>query len=62
MHNLMYLLSMKVQAVFTSGVIRTCIDQNWDLKGFKAVLMRILKHFEIEENDKRLTTMFDKLI
>lgn len=53
---------MKAQAVFTSGVIRTCIDQNWDLKGFRAVLLRILKMFDIEENDKRLTTMFDKLI
>lgn len=26
MHNLCYLLAMKAQAVFTSGVIRTCID------------------------------------
>lgn len=42
MHSLCYLLALKAQAVFTSGVIRTCIDQNWDLKGFKAVLLRML--------------------
>ena len=42
MHNLCYLLALKMQQVFTSGIIRTCIDQNWDLKGFKAVLLRIL--------------------
>ena len=49
MHNLLYLLQMKAQSVFTSGVIRTCIDQNWDLKGLKAVILRILKVLEIEE-------------
>ena len=35
MHNLWYLLSLKAQQVFTSRIIHTCIDQNWDLKGFK---------------------------
>ena len=35
MHNLLYLLAMKTQQVFNSRVIHTCIDQNWDLKGFK---------------------------
>ena len=43
MHNLVFLLAQKAQAVFTSGVVRTIIDQNWDLKGFKAVLLRILR-------------------
>ena len=62
MHNLVYLLQMKVQAVFTSGVIRTCIDQNWDLKGLKAVILRILKVLEVEEQDKRISTLFDKLV
>ena len=35
MHNLWYLFSLKSQQVFTSRIIHTCIDQNWDLKGFK---------------------------
>ena len=61
MHNLCYLLTQKVQSVFNSGVIRTCIDQNWDLKGFKAVLLRILKLVSIEDTDS-LITLFDKLI
>lgn len=43
MHSLVFLLTQKAQSVFTSGVVRTCIDQNWDLKGFKSVLLRILK-------------------
>ena len=43
MHNLCYLLSMKAKLVFNSHVIHTCIDQNWDLKGFKAVLFRMLR-------------------
>ena len=34
-HNLCYLMAMKTQQVFNSRVIHTCIDQNWDLKGFK---------------------------
>jgi len=42
-HNLCYLLAMKTQQVFNSRVIHTCIDQNWDLKGFKQVLVRIMK-------------------
>lgn len=35
MQNLCYLLAMKTQQVFNSRIIHTCIDQNWDLKGFK---------------------------
>ncbi len=34
-HNLCYLLAMKTQQVFNSRIIHSCIDQNWDLKGFK---------------------------
>ena len=43
MQNLCYLLAMKTQQVFNSRIIHTCIDQNWDLKGFKQVLVRILR-------------------
>ena len=43
MHNLWYLFSLKSQQVFTSRIIHTCIDQNWDLKGYKQVLVRILR-------------------
>ena len=35
MHNLCYLFAHKTQQVFNSRIIHTCIDQNWDLKGFK---------------------------
>jgi hypothetical protein len=43
MHNLVFLLALKTQQVFTSRIIHTAIDQNWDLKGMKQVLMRIFK-------------------
>ena len=64
MHSLVYLLASKAQSVFTSGVVRTCIDQNWDLKGFKAVLLRILKEVGLnQDNDSlKLKEYFDKLI
>jgi hypothetical protein len=42
MHSLFYLLAFKTQQVFFSRVIHTIIDQNWDLKGFKQVLSRII--------------------
>lgn len=42
-HNLVYLLAAKSQQVFTSRIIHTAIDQNWDLKGFKQVLVRLFK-------------------
>lgn len=64
MHSLIFLLASKSQAVFTSGVVRTCIDQNWDLKGFKAVLLRILRELGLtqEADTIRLKEYFDKLI
>ncbi len=61
MHNLIFLLASKVQSVYTAGVIRTCIDQNWDLKGFKAVLLRILHELGVEDT-KKLQEFFDKMI
>jgi hypothetical protein len=42
MHDLMYLLAQKVHQVFFNGVIHTIIDQNWDIKGYKQVLSRVL--------------------
>jgi len=51
MHNLCYLLAQKTQQVFNSRIIHTCIDQNWDLKGFKQVLVRILKTMEVSGSD-----------
>ena len=64
MHSLIFLLASKTQSVFTSGVVRTCIDQNWDLKGFKAVLLRILKELGLSSDSDvtKLKEFFDKLI
>ena len=53
-HNLVFLLAHKAQQVFTSHIIHTCIDQNWDLKGLKQVLVRLLKELSV--------TGFDGLI
>lgn len=47
MHNLCYLFAQKTQQVFNSRIIHTCIDQNWDLKGFRQVLQRVLKTMEV---------------
>jgi hypothetical protein len=56
-------LASKVQSVFTAGVIRTCIDQNWDLKGYKSVLLRILTELGLVIEDiKKLQDFFDKMI
>jgi hypothetical protein len=64
MHSLVYLLASKAQSVFTSGVVRTCIDQNWDLKGFKSVLLRILKEVGLSSDSDitKLKEYFEKLI
>ena len=58
MHNLLYLLAMKTQQVFNSRVIHTCIDQNWDLKGFKQVLVRILRMLGCSDYDE-VTSLLD---
>ena len=42
-HSLCFLLADKIQRVFNSRIISTIIDQNWDLKGLKQVLVRILE-------------------
>jgi len=58
MHNLCYLLAHKTQQVFNSRIIHTCIDQNWDLKGLKQVLVRILKAIEVP-NYEEVTGLLD---
>jgi hypothetical protein len=60
-HNLMFLLAHKAQQVFTSHIIHTCIDQNWDLKGLKQVLVRLLKELGITGIDA-LTSLLDTQI
>ena len=60
MHDLMYLLSQKVHQVFFNAVIHTIIDQNWDIKGFKQVLSRILKMIDLRPMVVR--TSIDKLL
>ena len=52
MHNLCYLLAHKTQQVFNSRITHTCIDQNWDLKGFKQVLVRIFKAIGVGQYDE----------
>lgn len=43
--------------------MRTCIDQNWDLKGLKSVLLRVLKELGVAEADSaKLKEFFEKLI
>ena len=49
MHNLVYLFAQKTQQVFQARVIHQIIDQNWDLKGYRAVIMRIFKKMNIHE-------------
>ncbi len=58
LQNLCYLLAMKTQQVFNSRIIHTCIDQNWDLKGFKQVLVRILRQVGASEYEE-VTSLLD---
>jgi len=64
MHNLVYLLAYKTQQIFFSRVIHAIIDQNWDLKGFKQVLMRILQTLEVSSSatGASLEKHLDKLL
>ena len=52
MQNLCYLFAQKTQQVFNSRIIHTCIDQNWDLKGFKQCLVRIFKAVGVDSLDE----------
>ena len=47
LHNYVYLLAQKCKGVFHGSVIHTCIDQNWDLKGLKQSLQRLLQHLQL---------------
>ena len=58
MHNLCYLFAHKTQQVFNSRIIHTCIDQNWDLKGFKQVLVRMFKAIGLPNYDE-ITGLLD---
>ena len=58
MQNLCYLFAQKTQLVFNSHIIHTCIDQNWDLKGFKQVLVRIFKAIGVQNLDE-ITGLLD---
>mmetsp|Transcript_39523 Transcript_39523/g.60340 ORF Transcript_39523/g.60340 Transcript_39523/m.60340 type:complete len:342 (+) Transcript_39523:75-1100(+) len=64
MHSLMYLFAYKTQQIFFSRVIHAIIDQNWDLKGFKQVFMRIVQMLEINVNagGTSLDKHLDKLL
>jgi hypothetical protein len=64
MHNLVFLFAYKTHQVFFSRVIHAIIDQNWDLKGFKQVLMRILQLVEVNSNANGLSLEkhLDKLL
>ena len=64
MHNLMYLFTYKIHQVFQARVIHQIIDQNWDLKGYKAVLLRILEKINMKNTPQteRMEKYLDKLI
>lgn len=64
MHNLMYLFAYKTQQIFYARVIHAIIDQNWDLKGFKQVFMRILNTIEVSTSasGSSLEKHLDKLL
>jgi hypothetical protein len=42
MHNLVFLFAYKTCQVFQGRIIHQIIDQNWDMKGFKCTLSRIV--------------------
>ena len=60
-HNLVFLLAHKAQQVFTSHIIHTAIDQNWDMKGLKQVLVRIFKELGVTGYDG-VTALLDTQI
>jgi hypothetical protein len=64
MHNLLFLFAYKCHQLFFSRVIHAIIDQNWDLKGFKQIFMRIIQLLEITLNQtgSTLEKHLDKLI
>lgn len=60
MHSLIFLLAQKTQRVFLTRVIHTIIDQNWDLKGFKQVVEKIMEMLGLGPNEQ--TELFDLYI
>jgi hypothetical protein len=64
MHNIVYLFAQKVHQVFQARVIHQIIDQNWDLKGFRAVIMRIFEKIQIKDtiSIKNFDAYIEKMI
>ena len=64
MHNLIYLFVNKTHQVFQARVIHQIIDLNWDLKSYKAVLMRIIEKIGILKcpQAKNLDKAIEKVI
>lgn len=50
MHKLVYLLAQKAEKVFQGRLLPQVIDQNWDMKAFKAVLCRMLEVMHLMES------------
>ena len=57
LHNLVFLLAQKCHSVFFSHVIHTAIDQNWDLKGLKQVLVRLCRQLELNGIDSVISLL-----
>jgi len=57
------LFSYKTHQVFQARVIHQIIDQNWDMKGFKAVLVKMLDMMDIKNAaTSKMEKYLDKLI
>lgn len=48
-HHLVFLLASKVKDVFFGSVIKSCLDQNWSLKGLRQVLKALFKILTITD-------------
>ena len=62
MHNLIFLLSLKTHQVFQARVIHQIIDQNWDLKGLRSVLDRLLETMGLGIKDCPASANLDKYL
>jgi chaperonin cofactor prefoldin len=62
MHNLVFLFAYKTAQVFQARVIHQIIDQNWDLKGFKCTLARIIERIggRVQDLEKTIEKMINK--
>jgi hypothetical protein len=63
LHNYVFLLAQKCKGVFHGSVIHTCIDQNWDLKGLKQSLQRLIQHLQINNaTTQKASQLIEELI